>query len=52
MGSKLSEALPKSECKYFTRSFEKTMVLTKTEENEVHELMKDLKNKKVLAMME
>ena len=52
IGSKLSEALPKSKCKLFRPTIEKTTVLTNSRKNEVHTLMKNLKNKKVLAMME
>ena len=40
------EALAKSECKHFTPTFEKTMVLIKTDENEVQILMRELKNRK------
>ena len=50
IGSKLSEALTKSEYKCFTPTFGKTMVLTTTDENEVYMLRKELKNKKVFAM--
>ena len=45
IGSKLSEALPKGECKYLPATFEKTLVLTKTDENELHKLRKNSRKK-------